>query len=107
MSHLHLLVGVYRMLTKEDQNQYEEAFAAYTRGDAGQYVYHIKGQDTGEHLQKIGELIERMLVELQPAYNQEPVYRVLERVFGEHFRLEEEVLKIKMNKPVVCNRRTI
>jgi len=102
MSRLHLLVDViqrvYCMLTKEDQNHYEEAFAAYTIGDAGQYVYHIKGQDTGEHLQKIGELIERMLVELQPGYNQEPVYRVLERVFGEHFRLEEEVLKIKMNK---------
>ena len=42
--------------------------------------------------------MERILVELQPVYNQEPVYQMLERVFGEHFRVEEQVLKIKMNK---------
>jgi hypothetical protein len=102
MSRLQLLVEVMqrvqRMLTKEDQKRYEEAFAAYTLGHAGQYVYHLKGQDTGEHLQKIGELMERLLVELQPVYVQEPVYQMLKRVFSEHFRVEERVLKIKVDK---------
>jgi hypothetical protein len=94
------------MLKEADQEQYAEAFAPFMIGHAGQYVYprqgakryHLKGQDTGEHLQKIGELMQRLLVELQPIYGQEPVYSMLERVYGEHFRVEEKVVKTKVAK---------
>ena len=107
MGRLQLLVEVlqrvYRMLTKEDQGHYAEEFAPYIQGHAGQYVYHLKGQDTNEHLQKIGELMQRLLVELQPGYAQEPVYLMFERVFGEHFRVEEKVLKIKIDKELSAN----
>ena len=102
MGRLQLLVEVlqrvHRMLTEEDQVHYTEVFAPYIQGHAGQYVYHLKGQDTSEHLQKIGELMQRLLAELQPSYAQEPVYQMFERVFGEHFRVEEKVLKIKIDK---------
>ena len=102
MSRLQLLVEVlqrvHRMLKEEDQKRYAEVFAPYLEGHAGQYVYHLKGQDTGEHLQNIGELMQRLLVELQPIYAQEPVYQMLERVFGEHFRVEEKVVKTKVAK---------
>lgn len=102
LSRLQLLVEVlqriYRMLTEGDQGRYAERFAPYIQGRAGQYVYHIKGQDTGGHLQTIGELMVHLLSELQPSYAQEPVYQMFERVFGEHFRVEEKVLKIKIDK---------
>lgn len=102
MSRLQLLVEVlqrvYKMLTEEDQGRYAEEFAPYMQGHAGQYVYHIKGEDTSEHLQRIGELMVRLLVELQPSYTQSPVYQMCMRVFGEHFRMEEKVLKIKIDK---------
>jgi hypothetical protein len=102
MSRLQLLVEVlqrvYRILREEDQKRYSEVFAPYIEGHAGQYVYQLKGQDTGEHLQKIGKLMQRLLAELQPSYAQEPVYQMFERVFGEHFRVEENVLKTKIDK---------
>jgi len=102
MSRLQLLVEVlqrvYRMLTGEDQGHYAEDFAPYIQGHAGQYVYHIKGQNTDEHLQKIGELMALLLVELESNYAQEPVYQMFMRVFGEHFRMEEKVLKFKLDK---------
>jgi hypothetical protein len=102
MGRLQLLVEVlqrvHRMLTEKEQEVYAEPFAPFTQGHAGQYVYHLKGQDTDEHLQRIGELMQRLLVELQPGYEQEPVYQVLERVFGEHFKVEEKVLKVKLDK---------
>ncbi|MEN6481951.1 MAG: transposase [Anaerolineaceae bacterium] len=107
MGRLQLLVEVlqrvYRMLTKEDQDRYVEEFAPYIQGHAGQYVYRIKGQETSEHLQKIGELMLRLLVELESNYAQEPVYQMLMRVFGEHFRVEEKVLKIKEGKELSAN----
>jgi hypothetical protein len=102
MGRLQLLVEVlqrvYRMLTKEDQDRYAEEFAPYIQGHAGQYVYRIKGQDTNEHLQKIGKLMQHLLVELESNYAQEPVYQILMRVFGEHFRVEEKAIKIKEGK---------
>ena len=102
MSRLQLLVEVLqrvqRMLKEEDQKQNAEVFAPFILGHAGQYVYHLKGQDTGEHLQKIGELMLSLLAELQPNYKQEPVYQMLERVFGEHFRVEEKFVKTKVAK---------
>jgi len=102
MGRLQLLVEVlqrvYWMLTKEDQDYYGEEFAPYIQGHAGQYVYHIKGQDTNEHLQKIGELTQRLLIELESSYAQNPVYQMLMRVFGEHFRVEEKAIKIKEGK---------
>jgi hypothetical protein len=102
MGRLQLLVEVLqrvqRMLTEKDQEVYAELFAPFIQGHAGQYVYHLKGQDTDEHLQRIGELMESLLVKLQPGYAQEPVYQVLERVFGEHFKVKEKVLKVKIDK---------
>jgi hypothetical protein len=102
MSRLQLLVAVLqrvqRMLKEGDQKGYGEVFTPFIEGHAGQYVYHLKGQDTGEHLQKIGELMQRLLVELRPMYGQEPGYQMLERVFGEHFRVEEKVVKTKVAK---------
>jgi hypothetical protein len=102
MSRLQLLVEVlqrvYRMLTVGDQGHYAEEFTPFLQGHAGQYVYHIKGQDTSEHLQRIGELMQRLLVELESNYAQEPVYQMFMRVFGEHFQVEEKVLKFKLDK---------
>lgn len=102
MSRLQLLVEVlqrvHRMLTEKDQEVYAEPFAPFTQGHAGQYVYHLKGEDTGEHLQRIGEVMQRLLAELQPRYAQEPVYQMFERVFGEHFRVEEKMVKTKLGK---------
>src|SRR5271157_1853498 len=42
--------------------------------------------------------MQRLLGELQSVYGQEPVYQMLERVFGEHFRVEEQVVKTKVAK---------
>ena len=102
MSRLQLLVEVlqrvHRMLTEEDRAHYAEAFAPYIQGHAGQYVYHIKGQDTSEHLQKIGEVMKYLLAELQSGYAQEPVYQMFERVFSEHYLVEEKLLKTKLDK---------
>ena len=107
MSRLQLLVEVLqrvqRMLSEPDQAEYSEALAPFIQGHAGQYVYHIKGEDTAEHLQRIGVLMQRLLLELRPGYAQEPVYQMLERVFGEHFRVEEQVLKTKLAKELSAN----
>lgn len=95
---VEVLQRVHRMLNEADQQHYAEAFAPYLKGHAGQYVYRMKREESGTHLQQIGEFMQRSLVELKPAYADEPVYQVLERVFGEHFEVKQTEVVAKPNE---------
>jgi len=95
MSRLQLLVEVlqrvHRMLSEEDQEHYKKDFEAYLQGTSGQYIYRIKGHEVADHLQPIGELMYRLVEELQADYGQEPTYQMLVRVFQEHFTLDDDL----------------
>jgi hypothetical protein len=103
MSRLHLLVEVLqrvdRMLTPADQVRYEPEFAAYRKGSAHQYVYRVRSEDGDQHMQQIGDLMQRLLDELAPAYQDDDTYQMLERVFHEHFVVEPDTrLRRKQGK---------
>ena len=91
---LRLLVEVlqrtHRMLDEADQGRYADEFAPYLKGNAGQYVYRVKAGEGEEHLQRIGELMCRLVDELAVTYADEHAYQILKRVFGEHFVVTEE-----------------
>ncbi len=95
---VEVLQRVQRMLKKGDQERYAVSFAPYVQGHAGQYVYHMKSEEMDSHLQRIGEFMQWLLVELKPVYAHEPVYQMLERVFGEHFQLEQQGVVTKPNQ---------
>jgi hypothetical protein len=102
MGRLQLLVEVLqrtqRMLNEDEQAQYAEVFAPYVQCHAGQYIYRLKSDDYASHTQQIGLVMQRLLRELRPAHGQDPVYQVLERVFGEHFKVEVETVTTKEAK---------
>ena len=95
---VEVLQRVQRMLNESDQEHYAADFAPYVQGHAGQYVYHMQTEETDAHLQRIGEFMHQLLVELMPIYATEPVYQVLGRVFGEHFQLEQLGVVTKPNQ---------
>jgi len=99
MTRLQLLVEVLqrvqRMLTEAEQAAYGEVFAPYLQGSSGQYVYHLKGEDTGARFQQIGDLMLRLLTELASTYADHPVYQMLQRVFAEQFTLTESAVQAK------------
>jgi len=107
MGRIQLLVTVIqrvqRMLSEEDQAHYAEAFAPFIQGHAGQYVYRMKREETEDHLQKIGELMYQLLIELKPQYGEEPVYQVMERVFHEHFQMDADAIHSKPNNQLSAN----
>jgi len=94
---VEVLQRVERMLSEVDQLRLAEAFAPYLTGHAGHYVYRMKGEEVPPHLERIGDFMQRLLVELQPAYAEQAVYQVLERVFSEHFKLEQTRVSVKPN----------
>jgi len=95
---VEVLQRVHRMLNEADQEHYTEAFEPYLKEHAGQYVYRMKHEETSAHLQQIGEFMQRLLDELNPTYADEPVYQVLERVFGEHFEVKMTAVVTKPNE---------
>ena len=88
---VEVLQRVHRILNEADRARYAEAFAPYLKGSSGQYVYHLKGDETGPHLQRIGELMYRLVVELASSYHPHETYQVLHRVFHEQFMVDEEL----------------
>jgi len=95
MSRLQLLVEVlqrvHRMLNEADQRQYADDFAPYTQGSSGQYTYRVRGSETSEHMQRIGQLMHKLVEELSATYGGEDTYQMLQRVFREHFHVETEL----------------
>jgi hypothetical protein len=92
-----VLQRVYRILSASDQDIYAERFEPYVKGSAGHYTYRLKKGDFFPHLQKIGEFIQQLLVELKGCYQDQPVYQMLERVFNEHYRVEAQGLKGRLD----------
>jgi len=95
---VEVLQRVHRMLNAGDQAQYREAFAPYLQGHAGQYVFHLKREENAGHIQRIGEFMLRLLIELKEGYGKDPVFQILERVFNDHYKLEGEKAKAKIGR---------
>jgi hypothetical protein len=89
MSRLQLLVEVvqrvWRILTEADQGRYAPSFEPYLKGTAGQYCYRVTADEVDEHLVAVGQLMHDLVHGLAADYADHPTYRVLQRVFDEHF----------------------
>ena len=94
---VEVLQRVERILSELDKAHYSETFAPYLKGHSGHYVYRMKGEEVSPHLERIGGFMQQLLVELKPAYGSEAVYQVLERVFSEHFNIEQTKVSAKPN----------
>lgn len=108
MTRLQLMVEVvqrvHRMLSAADQARYAGDFAPFLKGSSGQYVYHIRGEETAPHFQRIGEFMHRLLAELACAYADDPTYRMLQRVFGEQFTVTESIVQVKPGQEISPDR---
>ena len=86
------------MLRPPDQQRYAEAFAPYLKGSSGQYIYHLKSEESAPHIERIGTLMHRLVDELATGYSEDPIYQVLRRVFEEHSVVEEDAPRAKSGK---------
>jgi hypothetical protein len=93
------LQRVHRILSEADQQRLADRFDPYLKSKAGHYTYGVKGQEAvQEHLQQIGVVIHDTLAELQEGYGDDPVYKVLARIFAEHYHLVKNRVCPKENR---------
>jgi len=87
-----VLQRVYRMFSEKDQASYADAFEPYIKESSGRYAYRLKKGDFFAHLERIGNFMYMLLAELKGSYREQPTYQMLERVFKEHYRMEEQIV---------------
>src|SRR4030042_1167182 len=99
---LQLLVEVLqripRMLSESDQIRYAELLQPFLQGHPGWYVYQMKQAEFPEHIRRVGLVMYKLLTDLKSNYAQCKEFQVLERVFGEHYRLEPSGVVPKAQK---------
>lgn len=107
-SRLQLMVEslqrVERILTAEDKQQYAEKFTPYIRDSAGHFTYRVKGKESiEEHMLQIGETMQALIYDLHERYEEESAFKVMERLFGENFILENKKFRVKENQELDSN----
>ena len=95
---VEVLQRVPRMLNEADQARYTELLKPFMQGHPGWYVYQMKLSEFPGHIQRVGLVMQQLLTELEPNYAQCKEFQVLERVFGEHYRLEKSGVVPKAQK---------
>jgi hypothetical protein len=100
---VEVLQRVPRMLNEADQAHYAELLKPFMQGHPGWYVYKMKPSEFPEHIRRVGLVMYQLLTELKPNYAQCKEFQVLERVFGEHYRLDKSEVIPKAQKELAAN----
>jgi len=100
---VEVLQRVPRMLNEADQARYAELLKPFMQGHPGWYVYKMKQSEFPEHIRRVGLVMYQLLTELKPNYAQCKEFQVLERVFGEHYRLDKSEVIPKAQKELGAN----
>ncbi|MBS1249628.1 MAG: hypothetical protein MAG431_01208 [Chloroflexi bacterium] len=102
MTRIRLLVEVlqrvHRMLSEEDQEKYQDEFKPYLKGSSGQYIYNLEEGEYKSSLEAIGQVMQQLVIELAEEYGEEACYTILQRVFEEHYTLEDNALRPKQGQ---------
>ena len=106
-SRLQLLVEalqrVERILSAADKARLADTLAPYLKDSAGHYTYRVKGPEAvREHLQKIGQTVHTLLLDLKSGYATETAYQVLERIFTDNYYLLDSGPHAKENKEITA-----
>jgi hypothetical protein len=102
MSRLQLLVEIihrfFRMLSEEEKTKHGELFASYMKEDSLHYCYRVNRDELEGRLVQVGKDLARMLELFEQTHGDEKAYQHAFRVFGEHFRFEQERIVVKESK---------
>ena len=90
-SRIGLLVEViarfYRELSAEDQRVYESKFKGYVSYSSTQFCYRLSADQLSETLAEIGQFLHWIVKNFSVDYKDSTGYRLIRRVFEEHFQL--------------------
>jgi hypothetical protein len=104
-SRLQLLVEtiqrLVRVLSTAEKEHYAELLAPYVERRAHQFIYPVKGKDAwNARIEEIGQVMYRLVTDLAPIYDQEPIFQVFKRIFEDNYRVEEQTVQALDNAEI-------
>ena len=82
-----MLIRLYRILRKEDEEQFQDRLTEYTKQTSGQYIYQLERTEIPKELEKLGQLYHKLYQALKDRYKEIEIFSVFERVYQEHYRI--------------------
>ena len=90
---VEMLIRIQRVITEEDQVEYEELFSPYVKKTSGQFIYRLSSEDIPIELETIGKVYKEINDKIKPKYPDTEIFKIFERVYSEHFtEVEEKVI---------------
>ena len=92
---IEMLIRLYRILSDEDKEKFQQQFNPYVEKTSGQYIYTLKGSDLPHELEKIGTLYHWISQNVTPQYQEHDIFQIFERVYAEHFTVVNQKVEVK------------
>jgi hypothetical protein len=91
---VEVVLRMWRVLVEADQALHEERFAVFVKAKtSGQFLYRLRQSDIEGTLEQLGGLYGWMVEALEAGYGSTEIYRIVARIFAEHFaRVEEKIV---------------
>jgi hypothetical protein len=92
---VELLIRIYRILSDDDKKRFKEQFDPYVDKSSSQYIYSLKTSDLPHEMEKVGHLYYWIEINLKSAYKDKEIFKVFDRVLGEHFTISGKKIEVK------------
>jgi hypothetical protein len=93
---VEVVLRMWRVLNEAHQAEHGERFARFVEAKtSGQFLYRLRRSDIDATLKLLGELYAWMVEALKADYGSTEIYRIVCRVFAEHFTLVEERVAVR------------
>lgn len=92
---IEMLIRLYRILSDEDKQKFQQQFKPYVEKTSGQYIYTLKGSDLPHELGKIGTLYHWISQNVSPLYQEHDIFQIFEQVYAEHFTVVNQKVAVK------------
>jgi len=102
---VEVLVRFYRVMSVNEKSSFSE-FKSYVENTSSQYVYQLKKEELPKELKSLGNLYYRLLKKYKRKYTDIEAYKVMKRVFDEHFNEKKkgrEIVKKKVTSSALMS----
>ena len=95
---LEVVLRLFRQLEESDKKQIERLIEKYTTQKSSNYVYRLNKEELPKELEKLGKVYHEIYEKFKSSYGEDKVFKLFERVYQEHFKLEVSQVKVIPSK---------
>lgn len=100
---VEVLIRLFRILSEHDKQTLKETLAPYINQTSSAFVYGLKRTDIPHELEKIAAIYHSLYQQLKTSYGDTEIFKILERVYNEHFCVVSEKITVRDSKELTSS----